>query len=143
MWGSPPRAPGQTGMRSTRAIQNQTEIHGMCPPALDQTEREGEADLIPVPDLIEAPEPALPTQGRSARITMNQTADTIGVPHTGKGRDIPVRMQTAGHERVRTRRMSTGGHIPDRATRGVHHPTPPPPTGTRGLLTLSWTGIAK
>lgn len=130
-------------MRSTRVTQNQKEIRGMRPPALDQTEREGEAGLIPVPDLIGAPEPAVPTRGQSVRITTNPTADTIGAPRTGKGRDIPVRTLTTGCERARTRRMSTGGHIPDQATRGVRHPTPPPPTETRGLLTLSRTGTAK
>lgn len=73
-------------MRSTQAIPNRRETRGTRPPAPAQTERGGEAGLIPVPAPIAAPEPAHPTRGQSARITTTPTAGTTGAPRTGNGR---------------------------------------------------------
>lgn len=129
-------------MKSILAIQNRNEIRGMHPPDPGQTEKEGEAGPILGPGRIGAPEPALPTRGRSAHITTNQTAGITGAPRTERGQDTPARTQTPGGGRVLIRKMSTEGRIPDPVTRGGRRPTPPR-TESQGLLTLSQTGTAK
>lgn len=129
-------------MRSTLVIPSRSEIRGTRPPGRGQTGTDGEAALILVPGPIGAPEPALRTRGRSARITTSPTADTTGAPLTEKGQDTLVRTRIRGRGRALIRKTSTGGHIPDLATRGARRPTPLR-TEIQGLLTLSRTGTAK
>lgn len=128
-------------MRSILAIRSQNEIRGIHLPDPGLTEREGEAGPILGPGRIGAPEPALPTRGRSAHITMNLTAGITGAPRTEKGQDTPARTRTPGGGRALIRKTSTGGRIPDPVTRGARRPTPR--TGSQGLLTLNQTGTAK